>query len=132
MAGLGVALLGMRRSSAVYVQRGRGAHCRKETGSEAGHIDGPGVAVIETIDAGTVEWNPDTARYADIAIHLPAYCETCHCRLDEWIYIADGRTYCREHTPLVKDHTSLPAGNVELPIPPLGRVPLPAARGDGI
>ena len=87
--------------------------------------------MIETIDAGTIEWNPDTARYADIVIRLPAYCETCHCRLDERIYIADGQTLCHEHTPLVKDRTSLPAGNVERRIPPT-EAPLPAARGDGI
>ena len=85
--------------------------------------------MIETIDAGTIEWNPDTARYADIVIRLPAYCETCHGRLDERIYIADGQTFCHEHTPLVKDRTSLPAGDVERRIPPTA-APLPAARGE--
>ena len=87
--------------------------------------------MTETIDATTIEWNLDTARYADIVIRLPAYCETCYCQLDEWIYIADGHSFCHEHAPLVKDHTSLPAGNVD-PLSPPRVDPLPAARGDGI
>ena len=71
----------------------------------------------------------DAIRWSALDLDDPDITSVCW-QGESWSSI-DGVYYVIPALPLVKDHTSLPAGNVD-PLSPPRVDPLPAARGDGI